>query len=260
MADWRQRRSIITVNVLPRSDSPRPAGTSPIRTRRRAPRTAGRGAPTARSARPYNAQLRRTTPAPRRPLVKPLIGLTAQLLIAPAPVWASGPAATPAARYTIAQIFARPGLTGYSPEQVQCSPDGRYLTYLLRHGPRGRANLYLVSVAPGTRSILLASRQLRCRRSSQSRRSTAARGRHGRRQPALAEYSAVHSGADQRRQALSAAGLPRQDTRRLGACRPDTPVHRLGALLAASPAIGMIGARPTARRPGSGPRRRAAAR
>ncbi len=92
--------------------------------------------------------------------MKHLIGLTALLLIAPAPVRASGAAAMPAARYTIAQIFARPGLTGYSPEQVQWSPDGHYLTYLLRHGPRGRANLYLVDVARGTRSILLSSRQL----------------------------------------------------------------------------------------------------
>ena len=92
--------------------------------------------------------------------MKHLIGLTALLLIAPGPVWASSAAATPAARYTIAQIFARPGLTGYSPEQVQWSPNGRYLTYLLRHGPAGRANLYLVDVARGMRSILLSSRQL----------------------------------------------------------------------------------------------------
>ncbi len=92
--------------------------------------------------------------------MKHLIGLTALLLIAPAPVWAGGSASATAPGYTIAQIFARPGLTGYHPEQVQWSPDGHDLTYLLRHGPGGRANLYLVNVARGTRSVLLSSHQL----------------------------------------------------------------------------------------------------
>ncbi len=94
-----------------------------------------------------------------RQLIKHLTGLTALLLIAPAPLWA-GVAGGSASRYTIAQIFARPGLTGYHPGQVEWSPNGRYLTYLLRHGPGGRANLYLVNVARGATSLLLSSRQL----------------------------------------------------------------------------------------------------
>ena len=48
---------------------------------------------------------------PMRQLIKHLTGLTALLLIAPAPLWA-GVAGGSASRYTIAQIFARPGLTG----------------------------------------------------------------------------------------------------------------------------------------------------
>ncbi len=92
--------------------------------------------------------------------MKHLIGLTTLLLTATPPVWANGGAANAAPHYTIAQIFARPGLTGYAPEQVQWSPNGRYLAYLLRHGPRGRANLYVVDVARGSRSLLLSSRQL----------------------------------------------------------------------------------------------------
>ena len=90
--------------------------------------------------------------------MKHLIGLTALLMFTPATGWARGASANP--HYTIAQIFARPGLTGYHPEQVQWSPDGRYLTYLLRQGTAGRANLYLVNVARGTRSLLLSSAQL----------------------------------------------------------------------------------------------------
>lgn len=90
-----------------------------------------------------------------RQFAKRLIAPTVLLLIASTPVWA-----TNAANYTIAQIFAHPGLTGYHPEQVQWSPDGRYLSYLLRHGPAGRADLYLVSVAHGKRSLLLSSAQL----------------------------------------------------------------------------------------------------
>lgn len=92
--------------------------------------------------------------------MKHRIVLAALLLLAPASVWAGGAAPKPAAQYTIAQIFARPGLTGYHPQQIQWSPDGHYVSYLLRHGPAGRANLYLIDVARGTHSLLLSSRQL----------------------------------------------------------------------------------------------------
>ena len=86
--------------------------------------------------------------------------LTVILLMSPAAAWSGGtrPGASPG--YSIAQIFARPGPTGYHPTQVQWSPDGRYLTYMLRHAPTGRANLYLVDVASGKTTLLLSSHQL----------------------------------------------------------------------------------------------------
>ncbi|MDE2069925.1 MAG: DPP IV N-terminal domain-containing protein [Gammaproteobacteria bacterium] len=62
--------------------------------------------------------------------------------------------------YTIAQIFAEPGLTGYHPEQLEWSPDGRSLTYLLRSGADGLADLYIVDVASGKRTLLLSAAQL----------------------------------------------------------------------------------------------------
>ncbi|MDE2460456.1 MAG: DPP IV N-terminal domain-containing protein, partial [Gammaproteobacteria bacterium] len=76
-------------------------------------------------------------------------------------VWAlSAEPAPPAPGYTLAQIFAEPGLAGYSPEQIEWSPDGRHLTYLLRGGTDGLADLYIVDVASGRRSMLLSSTQL----------------------------------------------------------------------------------------------------
>lgn len=81
-----------------------------------------------------------------------LLGVSAWALAAePAP---------PAPGYTLAQIFAEPGLTGYSPEQIEWSPDGRYLSYLLRSGPGGLANLYIVNVADDRASLLLTAQQL----------------------------------------------------------------------------------------------------
>ncbi|MGB9429311.1 MAG: DPP IV N-terminal domain-containing protein, partial [Gammaproteobacteria bacterium] len=68
--------------------------------------------------------------------------------------------ATPTLAYTIAQIFAEPGLTGYRPEQVVWSPDGRHLTYLLRHSGNSQADLYTVDTETGKTSLLLTGAQL----------------------------------------------------------------------------------------------------
>ncbi|MGH8312311.1 MAG: DPP IV N-terminal domain-containing protein, partial [Gammaproteobacteria bacterium] len=68
--------------------------------------------------------------------------------------------APPAPGYTIAQIYAEPGLSGYHPEQPEWSPDGRSLTYLLRSDADGLADLYLVDVASGKRTLLLSAAQL----------------------------------------------------------------------------------------------------
>ena len=66
----------------------------------------------------------------------------------------------PSSAYTIAQIFAEPGLTGYHSEQIQWSPDGKQLTYLLRQPGKPDADLYLVNVTTGKISLLLSAAQL----------------------------------------------------------------------------------------------------
>ena len=93
--------------------------------------------------------------------MKTFARLTGIVLLACAAPWvcAAEPAA-PAPTYTIAQIFAEPGLTGYQPEQVEWSPDGRHLTYLLRSGADALADLYVVDVASGQRALLLSAAQL----------------------------------------------------------------------------------------------------
>ncbi|MGH8370122.1 MAG: TolB family protein, partial [Gammaproteobacteria bacterium] len=62
--------------------------------------------------------------------------------------------------FSIAQIYAEPGLTGYHPEQVQWSRDGKHLTYLLRHAPDGKADLHIVDTRSGDDRVLLTSEQL----------------------------------------------------------------------------------------------------
>ncbi|MGH8373361.1 MAG: DPP IV N-terminal domain-containing protein [Gammaproteobacteria bacterium] len=62
--------------------------------------------------------------------------------------------------FGIAQIFAEPGLTGYQPEQIEWSPDGRHLTYLLRHVPDGQADLHIIDTQTGADHVLLTSAQL----------------------------------------------------------------------------------------------------
>jgi dipeptidyl-peptidase-4 len=62
--------------------------------------------------------------------------------------------------YSIADIFGEPGLLGYRPENLKWNPNGKYLSFLLRHKPDGRANLYLIDTTTGKRSLLLTAKQL----------------------------------------------------------------------------------------------------
>ncbi len=75
------------------------------------------------------------------------------------PVLAGG-SITPPASYSIAQIFAEPGLTSYHPEDVEWSPDGHYVSYLLRHPGDSQADLYTVDTRTGKTSMLLSGKQL----------------------------------------------------------------------------------------------------
>ncbi|MHB8404477.1 MAG: S9 family peptidase [Gammaproteobacteria bacterium] len=75
------------------------------------------------------------------------------------PVLAGDPTTQPAG-YSIAQIFATPGLTGYHPEDVEWSPDGRYVTYYLRHRDSGLADLHILDTRTDRTSVLLTAGQL----------------------------------------------------------------------------------------------------
>ena len=62
--------------------------------------------------------------------------------------------------YSIADIFAEPGLTGYGPESLQWSPDGKHLSYFLRDPRTKLADLYLVDAADGKTSLLMSGKDL----------------------------------------------------------------------------------------------------
>ena len=57
--------------------------------------------------------------------------------------------------YTVADIYAEPGLTGYAPSTVEWSPDGRHFTYLLQQSGDSLADLYIVDAATGQSRLLV---------------------------------------------------------------------------------------------------------
>ncbi|HET7570763.1 MAG TPA: DPP IV N-terminal domain-containing protein [Gammaproteobacteria bacterium] len=62
--------------------------------------------------------------------------------------------------YTIADIFAEPGMTGFAPRDVEWSPDGKKLTFLLQHKVDGLADLYVIDTTTGKRSVLISGKTL----------------------------------------------------------------------------------------------------
>ncbi len=62
--------------------------------------------------------------------------------------------------YTIADIFAEPGMTGYAPENLAWSRDGKHLTYLLRDSQTKLADLYLMDTSSGESRLLMTGKQL----------------------------------------------------------------------------------------------------
>jgi dipeptidyl-peptidase-4 len=62
--------------------------------------------------------------------------------------------------YSIGDIFAEPGLTGYAPESLQWSRDGHHLTYFLRDPKTKLADLYLVDADSGQISLLMSGKEL----------------------------------------------------------------------------------------------------
>ncbi len=62
--------------------------------------------------------------------------------------------------YSIADIFAEPGLTGYGPENLEWSHDGKHLTYFLRNADTKLADLYMVDADSGQTTLLMSGSQL----------------------------------------------------------------------------------------------------
>jgi len=62
--------------------------------------------------------------------------------------------------YSIADIFAEPGLTGYAPENVEWSRDGKHLTYFLRNPETKLADLYIVDAESGKTGLLMSGKDL----------------------------------------------------------------------------------------------------
>src|SRR5579859_350813 len=72
----------------------------------------------------------------------------------------AGPALAAPPSYSIADIFAEPGLTGYGPENLQWSRDGKHLTYFLRDPKTKLADLYIVDGANGKTELLMSGKDL----------------------------------------------------------------------------------------------------
>ncbi len=58
-------------------------------------------------------------------------------------------------RYSIRQIFARPGLTGFHAHLLKWSPDGDQLSFLLQQTGTGWQNLYVINASTGQRKLLV---------------------------------------------------------------------------------------------------------
>ncbi len=83
-----------------------------------------------------------------------MISLVALSFALAAPALAAPPS------YSIADIFAEPGLTGYAPESLQWSRDGHYTTYFLRDPKTKLADLYIADADSGQISLLMSGKEL----------------------------------------------------------------------------------------------------
>lgn len=71
-----------------------------------------------------------------------------------------GASSEPEKTYTVRDIYSRPGLTGYGPENLQWKPDGSQLAFLQRSTDGQLADLYVMDVATGQRSVLISAETL----------------------------------------------------------------------------------------------------
>jgi len=90
----------------------------------------------------------------RHLLVACLLAATAATVLAQQP-----PAAAPA-QLTVKAIFAPGGLTGPAPQNVQFSPDGTKVSYILRDDSGERGELWYVDIASGKKAVLVSENKL----------------------------------------------------------------------------------------------------
>ncbi|HXP45838.1 MAG TPA: DPP IV N-terminal domain-containing protein [Terriglobales bacterium] len=77
-----------------------------------------------------------------------------------ATVLAQQPPAAAPAQLTVKTIFAPGGLTGPAPQNVQFSPDGTKVSYILRDDSGERGELWYVDIASGKKAVLVSESKL----------------------------------------------------------------------------------------------------
>jgi len=61
---------------------------------------------------------------------------------------------------TVKTIFAPGGLTGPAPQNIQFSPDGAKVSYILRDDSGERGELWYVDIASGKKAVLVSENKL----------------------------------------------------------------------------------------------------
>lgn len=98
------------------------------------------------------------------------------------------PLTAPAQELTLEEIFSAEGLAGPRPEQLQWSPDGGSLTYILEDAAANERNLWVVEVQGGRPRLLVSHQQLASLAPSLDDATDDERERERRRRYAVASY------------------------------------------------------------------------
>ena len=98
------------------------------------------------------------------------------------------PFAAAAQELTLEEIFSANGLAGPGPEQLQWSPDGAALTYILENAADSRRNLWIAEAKGGSPRVLVSHAQLAALAPSLNDATQDERGRERRRRYAVASY------------------------------------------------------------------------
>lgn len=98
------------------------------------------------------------------------------------------PFAAAAQELTLEEIFSTDGLAGPGPEQLQWSPDGASLTYILENAADGRRNLWVAGAKDGRPRVLVSHAQLAALAPALNDATQDERERERRRRYAVASY------------------------------------------------------------------------